>query len=168
MLGHWKLKHQNAYGPLKLVKESIANNFKGRFECDMCGRILPNRHCTLVHMTKFHKKPKLMFCDLCSKTFVLKSHMQEHVLCHLKYTRFSCEFCKFVGYSRRSIRQHRMIHLKVECPICKKRVTKLRLHINSVHIQNPLVRCNFCKKTLSRQCFKKHIERVHSGKHEKV
>lgn len=148
------------------MKESIANNFTGKFECDMCGRILPNRHCTLVHMAKFHKQPKLMYCDLCPKTFVLKSQMQEHVLLHLKYTRHSCEFCKFVGYSRRSIRQHRMIHLKVECPICNKRVTKLRGHINAIHLQDPRIKCKFCKKKILKGGMEKHIERKHSGKHE--
>lgn len=148
------------------MKESIINNFLGNYECDLCGKILQNRRATMVHMSRFHRKPKWMSCDMCPQKFVIKTQMREHVVIHLKYIRFSCEFCEFVGSSRRASRQHRQIHLKVECQICGKRVMRIKSHIKKFHVEDPRKKCEFCQKNILFTCMKNHIAAVHSGKHK--
>lgn len=166
MIGHWKLKHLRAHGPLKFVIETKACNFEGNYECDYCGRILSNRQSTLAHMKNFHKKLSLRSCDLCPAKFTFKAQIRDHILSHLKFVRFSCELCEFVGKSYYALEQHRQIHSKVHCPICGRPVARLDTHLKQFHVENPRKKCEFCGENILVSGMKVHIRRKHSCSHQ--
>lgn len=89
--------------------------------CTVCNKSFPNlaQHMQSVHAIEL---PKNFQCDVCSKAFLTKSHLQSHMRIHRRSARnFACDVCgKKFGFSN-DLRKHMRTHSldrSILCDIC--------------------------------------------------
>lgn len=110
----------------------------------------------------------LFRCELCSKGFTRKYHMQRHVKLHIRgpvpkahlldWTRrpYACGVCK-MGFTRQHhLTRHMLIHTGERphsCHVCGKafrRFTNLTLHVRTVHGAERPFKCHICGRGFPR------------------
>lgn len=132
--------------------------------CCFCHKIYSTRLSLSSHIESVHRKIKKLCCDSCPKFFFSRHGISEHIKIHRK-TIFACNICDYTTATQRNLERHNMNHVeKVECPVCKKKVTWLYMHME---IHRPKVSCPICHKTFS---FKSNMKRhmlTHKGKLQK-
>jgi KRAB domain-containing zinc finger protein len=128
---HVKRKHQNS------DKEEL-------YPCEECGSTFRLRVDLKTHISNVHKA-KIMpknTCTLCSKSFSLKAHLQEHILIHTGEKPYKCEHCSAEFRTNSNLKKHLKVHTGVKdnvCTICNtafRRSDHLKNHV-SKHHRNP-------------------------------
>ena len=81
-------------------------------------------------------------CNLCSKSFSLKAHLQEHILIHTGQKTYKCDHCSAEFRTNSNLKKHTKVHTGVKdnvCTFCNKafgRSDHLKNHVSKHHI-NP-------------------------------
>lgn len=141
--------------------------------CTVCGRKCCDKASLLSHMKRHEEdygQNSNITCKLCNKTFFQERYLKTHYIrVHENGgERFICDLCGKKVNSKRSLRDHMLLHngLKpLECPHCDKKFTlktSLKLHIRT-HTGDRPYECKECGKCFTqRSALKVHI-RYHSG-----
>lgn len=132
--------------------------------CCICKKRISNFQYLKLHIKSIHLKSTKFSCDLCPKIFYSKSYIQRHMIADHSKKRFWCNICDYKTAIRSAFLSHRKTHSKEsECPICKKRVAKLKLHVKTHEPKNP---CSICSKMIGNKSMRKHIK-IHEVKNHK-
>ncbi|XP_034255633.1 zinc finger protein OZF-like [Thrips palmi] len=108
-------------------------------------------------------KERTFVCDLCSKAFATRQHLERHNNLHSKKTLYPCEECDKVLLDRSYLLRHMKIHIGVrrfKCRTCEKAFltpSSLRRH-ETLH--NPDLRSHVCS-----QCGKRFPDNSSLQKH---
>lgn len=138
-------------------------NNKGPYDCDLCESICKSRQSMYSHMKYRHIKAPRWFCDLCPKSFKMKYLLADHLHSHIKIKYLVCDVCGFKSHRKRYLKGHKLTHeKKSECPVCKKLVTSIRMHMQDVHKKVP---CKVCGKKMRKSCLKDHVRKIHGKNH---
>ncbi|XP_055910435.1 zinc finger protein 546-like [Eupeodes corollae] len=97
------------------------NRDLGRFVCKHCDKRFPSRADLTVH-ERFHTGDYPFQCELCDKSYAVKSHYNYHLAKHKGIT-YKCDQCDKEFLNRGSLTAHKFKHnerMPHECSICKK------------------------------------------------
>lgn len=124
--------------------------------CCLCQKVSKTRRYLKKHLENFHGKSTKLHCDLCPRIFFSRELIFEH----MKRAHFEkclvCNICGFKTANNSNFKNHKRIHSeKVECPICKKYVSSLRVHKKT---HDPKEKCPVCKKPVGRTNMKAHVK----------
>lgn len=102
MYTHWKKLHSKTHGNRSAWRQSMgmstlkqnksyesypALNHPGPYSCDICGTMHKSRASIIVHLKYRHFLENFLFCDLCPKSFNMKSTLESH----LKHFHLGCK-----------------------------------------------------------------------------
>ncbi|XP_075168443.1 transcription factor grauzone-like [Haematobia irritans] len=149
------------------------------FKCKLCGKVLSQRRCLMLHIKTHGVQEKTYACDMCDKAFSRKIGLKNHKLLHLseEEKKFSCEHCGKAFGSQYLVSNHvRFVHLKkndLVCDICGEKMRRkdaLERHmLKHQGLPLPTVSCDECGLKVSNQHgLKRHKETQHpkGGKQE--
>ena len=126
-----------------LAKHTTKHTGETRYMCSTCGKRYPQRYALVAHMTT-HGYPKVK-CHSCDKTFITKSGMVRHAVCH-----------------KETAGSHKCEH----CGASFHRPDQLKDHFNGVHSTVMAYVCFKCGKGFKyRQSLNKHKKKVHKSMH---
>ncbi|XP_065365027.1 zinc finger protein 652-like [Calliphora vicina] len=136
------------------MKSTDDDDVKDTIVCEKCSHVFATistfkRHQRTVHATNqtMHK------CQICSKEFKRKSHLDDHVrTVHEKLRAFKCSHCTKSFASNSSKRVHELTHtdeFPFACEWCGKRFRQsFRLKVHSeIHTTKPELLCPICKRS---------------------
>ena len=141
-----------------------------KFECDICGKRLKTRKILKCH-SQTHKKEKPK-CEICNIEFRkgIASLNRHNVLFHGDRP-FKCDICAKSFKVKSSIKVHRKLHTEpkqFKCNLCDKKFSQkgnvdihMRIHTNEK--QKSLFKCEICQRSFpSKSASEKHA-RIHTG-----
>ncbi|KAJ8721636.1 hypothetical protein PYW07_002411 [Mythimna separata] len=118
---------------------------------------------------KRHVAPKYT-CDICKKTFTLKSNLKGHIIDHMRIVTGVCDICGIVLSRQRYIELHKEAvhnHSPVKCTHCNrmfKNQYSLIKHQKRLAEEKPCeVKCEVCHKAFGGQRGLKQHMVMHSG-----
>lgn len=139
--------------------------------CDECGKSFVN-----ISYLKTHKLSHLgsdhypFECKECSKKFLYKKTVDEHVLrVHTDIRNFVCQICGAKKATKNSLRAHVNTHTRErlytckDCPKVFASSANLAIHTNCVHKKIKKHKCQYCGYAFSRMRTCKLHERTHTG-----
>ena len=111
------------------------------YKCLFCPKILSNRGNMKRHMTLIHEEAieRPFICNICSKSFRQKHHLNDHALIHTGEKPFACDSCGKRFIQKRFLNNHILIHSNEKqfpCNSCEKtfyQKRSLREHVKKVH-----------------------------------
>lgn len=151
-----ELDHSKSFGDNheeeKNTEEIADQKKEDAFLCDHCGKWFKhaaNLRChKRTHLDDSLKKKHV--CTQCTKTFISKFHLSEHMNIHKGVRPYSCTECGKKFHKRVQLRQHCQTHIsdnqKVACEICGMRFyrkSNLQQHIRR-HDQDRTYKCRVC------------------------
>lgn len=124
--------------------------------CCVCLKKFKKREVLIRHLETIHVRSKEFVCDFCPKFYFIKKDLVNHMKKHGQKS-FKCKVCDYKTAFKVPFEQHQLTHgEKVECPICSKKVTSLKQHMNYTH--KPKVSCPICLKMFHRSRLGNHIK----------
>lgn len=126
---------------------------KTTYMCEFCGKTYHSLLHLRTHQKDAHASLKLHMCDLCERSFTLKSTLENHRRLHTRET-YKCTYCdkKFRTANAMYIHERKRNNCKpYVCTKCEKRyLTKecLSVHL-STHQDNVSYSCDTCGKSFS-------------------
>lgn len=116
-------------------------DYEEKYPCEECGntfRLLVDlkTHISNVHKAKLRLKNT---CNICSKSFSLKAHLQEHLLIHSGQKPYECDNCSAQFRTKSNLKKHLKVHTGVKdlcCIFCTKafgRSDHLKNHVAKNH-----------------------------------
>ncbi|XP_030063673.1 zinc finger and BTB domain-containing protein 41 [Microcaecilia unicolor] len=162
-------------------KHSSETDFhKKEHKCPYCSKLHASRKTLVKHVKRFHPESIQEFlsirmikieeweCDICSKSFTRRPHLQEHMILHSQDKPFKCTYCEEHFKSRFARLKHQeKFHLgPFPCDICGRQFNdtgNLKRHIECTHGGKRKWTCFICGKSVrERTTLKEHL-RIHSG-----
>lgn len=138
---------------LRKGNEGLNNSDPHR--CCFCQKIYSNRTGYRRHLENTHCKTKKWICDLCPKFYFTKHALYLHMRTHLSKDLF-CDVCDYRTSVKLCLDSHKLSHAtRVECPICHKQVTSIKVHMIE---HGPKVLCPICQRMIIKPSIKKHIK----------
>ena len=142
----------------ELIQASLAGRPKEEetFVCTICGYRFDNGATLLAHY-RIHLGEKPYQCDICSKGYMMSTHLKSHTCIHSGA--FKCSRCNktFKGYKdlNRHLRTNNDPYIH-KCEYCPKLFnTKCGLHFHV--LKHNLVACDGCdKRFLTKQSMEEH------------
>ncbi|BFF99349.1 zinc finger protein 93-like [Drosophila madeirensis] len=138
--------------------------------CEFCGKVMRSAIELDGHL--YTHKDKLVrphACEDpgCSKRFVSKRCLEQHVLRHRGIKNFTCPHCGLKKTTKSELRAHINIHTMERtfpCPHCPKVLTSTgarRMHISAIHEQAKNYACSKCDKKFTRPNTRNYHELTH-------
>ena len=155
--------------------------------CQQCGKTYSSPESLSAHIKYTHEKnfvPFLCPHEDCSTTFKDECNLRRHLSSVHQRSMEKCQWCgKFVK-TMHSLKRHLKLYQcnipeeervkrtieKKECEICKKLVSNLARHMNTMHGHGKPkeFQCGHCNyKTNKKYNLKLHVTRVHEGDYHK-
>lgn len=114
------------------------------------------------------KEPKVYTCFVCEKTFLLRSHLLRHSLCHTGEKPFKCKECG-KGFTQKStcLRHERthsgeLLFICTECGNSFAQKSGLQKH-RRIHTGEKPYGCRFCECRFTQKTTCQRHERIHTG-----
>jgi len=122
--------------------------------CFFCLRVISNRKQLREHQFTSHFKNVGEFtCPICSKLFIYRQQLKDHLISHSDTRQFVCKLCGLTCKRKSHLQKHMVTHVKernYRCDVCHENFkvqADLKAHCFSAH-QNQITKCNVCKHTL--------------------
>ncbi|XP_047019786.1 gastrula zinc finger protein XlCGF57.1-like [Helicoverpa zea] len=136
-----------------------------RFMCHICSYRTVSLLALHFHYRSKHLNKIGGHCTRCDKDFLILRHWKRHEQTHFT-TKCICDFCGKTFYSKYSMMEHLMTHMrlfKIICHICGNhfcRKSYLKVHIKAVHSTGP-VKCSHCGNMFKNEIvLKKHLRLI--------
>lgn len=150
-------------------KRSLLKHLKSKtiYECVVCDIKFSCKLLLYRHQNEFHGN--VSKCDKCSyQTNEEESSQSNRLLeLHQKHVhgnnKTKCIICNKTFKTQRLKGIHKLIHVKIECLMCRKMVSKVQMSIHLLmHNATNHFRCDLCQYTTkTKQLLKYHFERMH-------
>ena len=117
------------------IRTHTANNIL----CELCGKAFRLRSQLKLHVTAIHTKIRAFKCTMCTKDFIKKVDLTDHIKSHLNIRDKICATCGKGFTSCHSLIRHRQIHSEVKkfvCKLCDARFSQfvgLNSHMKRTH-----------------------------------
>ena len=183
LVRHIDRQHSNQHKLFKCIsceKEFKAKSYLDRhvksvhernldFKCNLCDKMFNRNDQLKMHKSRMHNDSENTFkCDFCKKSFALEGLWNIHVKRSHTEAEVECVPCGKFFSTRYYYEKHvNSVHKEVtilKCEMCKKSfndISRLNVHVK-IHENKPRVACEICKKTLSTEkCLMLHIKNVH-------
>ncbi|GFG40154.1 hypothetical protein Cfor_11496 [Coptotermes formosanus] len=111
-------------------------------------------------------------CDVCNKSFALRTTFRSHWRIHERQGQYSCNVCNKSFNDKSNLKKHQRLHAgerPFSCDVCGKSYSdqsNLKKHVR-MHKDERLYSCDVCKKEFGcKVSMKQHYQRIHgiSGK----
>ena len=144
------------------------------FACPECDKTFKTECQLRRHRKTIHLSVESLKCPECDKSFKTKRCLKLHVESeHLGLKPFKCDKCSaaFVIENRLNVHKKQSHHKAWKCDHCYLTFgnqSKLKRHIDSVHLGLKPFACNLCNfETARKTCLITHTNRHHHSKQEK-
>ncbi|KAF9421000.1 hypothetical protein HW555_002983 [Spodoptera exigua] len=133
------------------------------YPCTECDKKFSTNQRMLLHRRQVHDKEKSHLCQLCSKSFFKKYHLQVHLRSHSKEKPYSCPECGKCFSTTTTLNSHREIHKEEKafnCTLCDmsfKKRNYLNAHMIS-HTKEKRHPCQYCGVKFGRSDHRKRHE----------
>lgn len=128
--------------------------------CCICGKVTIRLGELKKHIGKYHCQSTKWFCDLCPMIFYNRDEIWRHMKSKHCKPAFECSVCDYKTSYHTNYELHKLNHgKKVECPICKKYVLKLKQHMQ---YHGPKQKCSVCHGMYKPLGLKEHM-RTHEN-----
>ncbi|CAH1645685.1 unnamed protein product [Spodoptera littoralis] len=133
------------------------------FPCTECDKKFSCKQRMLIHKRQVHDKEKTHLCQLCSKSFFKKYHLQVHLRSHSKEKPYECPECGKFFSTTTILKSHREIHSEEKafnCTLCSmsfKKRNYLNVHMVS-HTKVKRYPCQYCGIKFGRSDHRKRHE----------
>ncbi|KAJ8703978.1 hypothetical protein PYW07_013272 [Mythimna separata] len=146
---HEKMKHLGA--------RNISN-------CPYCNVPFRSYYQRNQHLVKVHNSEAQYKCNVCSKSYILKSLLMYHIKkCHLMERNCQCTECGYRFFSKKALKAHMVKHTgerNYSCEVCHKSYARkytLREHMR-IHNNDRRFKCEVCSMTFVQKCsLKSHL-----------
>lgn len=141
------------------------------FICDLCGKLLKNKHCLQVHMKIQHISVKNFKCEHCQESYKSISGLKYHIAQNHSESSgvFKCSLCDFETKQEFLLRRHLRRHNPDKSYVCNQcgrsfgSLDSLKSHMYS-HASDRPFNCDACDKTFkSKAKLRSHV-RSHEGR----
>lgn len=130
----------------------LAHSENNPNKCPHCGLKLFNKTALANHIKRIHENPDRPFkCNVCSKSFISKSELNQHAHIHNEDKPFMCERCGKTFRSKSYMERHYKTHSGVKpfkCEYCGKELTDktgFTAHVRA-HVGERPYSCDVCGK----------------------
>ena len=129
------------------------------FQCEICAKSFNQKAHYQYHMNR-HNNVRNFKCTICEKGFLSKADLNVHMRFHTGQRPYVCDICGKDYLMMEHLKAHAIIHSQeyFQCDICQHKFAThktLRMHIKTIHEDEPRFKCNFCEKAFRR---KHHLE----------
>ena len=129
------------------------------FQCEICAKSFIQKAHYQYHMNR-HNNVRNFKCTICEKGFLSKADLNVHMRFHTGQRPYVCDICGKDYLMMEHLKAHAIIHSQeyFQCDICQHKFAThktLRMHIKTIHEDEPRFKCNFCEKAFRR---KHHLE----------
>lgn len=146
---HEKMKHLGA--------RNISN-------CPYCNVPFRSYYQRNQHLVKVHNNEAQYKCNVCSKSYILKSLLMYHIKkSHLMERNCQCTECGYRFFSKKALKAHMVKHTGeriYSCEVCHKSYARkytLREHMR-IHNNDRRFKCEVCSMTFVQKCsLKSHL-----------
>lgn len=146
---HEKMKHLGA--------RNISN-------CPYCNQPFRSYYQRNQHLIKVHNSEAQYKCNVCSKSYILKSLLMYHIKkSHLMERNCQCTECGYRFFSKKALKAHMVKHTGERiyaCEVCHKSYARkytLREHMR-IHNNDRRFKCDVCAMTFVQKCsLKSHL-----------
>lgn len=146
---HEKMKHMGA--------RNISN-------CPYCAEPFRSYYQRNQHLIKVHNTEAQYKCNVCNRSFILKSLLMSHIKKnHLMERNCQCTECGYRFFSKKALKAHMVKHTgerQFVCEVCNKAYARkytLREHMR-IHNNDRRFKCSVCGLTFVQKCsLKSHL-----------
>ncbi|KAI5640760.1 zinc-finger associated domain (zf-AD) domain-containing protein [Phthorimaea operculella] len=187
-------KCESSFATKRSLTAHNATHLEGSFKCDHCDKVFPsdakkryhekskhlgNRNISNCpycnepfrsyyqrnqHMVKVHNAEAPYKCNICDKSYILKSLLMAHIKkSHLMERNCQCSECGYRFFSQKSLKAHMVKHTgekNYACTICNKAYARkytLREHMR-IHNNDRRFKCDVCSMSFVQKCsLKSHL-----------
>ncbi|KAG4073248.1 hypothetical protein HA402_008594 [Bradysia odoriphaga] len=148
--------------PMKTTDENktVNKSEDGLFRCQVCSKVFLNRNHLNRHAI-IHSGVKPFKCDQCDKGFYRMEHLQRHVIIHTGIRPYKCNFCDKSFFQVGDQMKHLMTHINGD-------MTKAEAHDETVTPdpepgQPQTFACDKCDKVYTKRSHLKRHYSIHSS-----
>lgn len=98
---HFRLKHEDS------LRSHLSRHSDTKHECDLCGKISPNRGALRSHQRYVHFSDATHQCTVCEKMFKKPIALREHMAVHTGETLYTCSMCPKTFKSSANMHSHK-------------------------------------------------------------
>ncbi|XP_037827216.1 zinc finger protein 583-like [Lucilia sericata] len=143
------------------------HNEQPAYQCNICQKTFNQKAHYLYHMNR-HNNIRNFKCTECDKTFIAKTDLKVHMRTHTGDRPYVCNICGKDYLMMEHLKTHLLTHTEqyFQCDICNHKFAThktLRMHVRTIHEDEPRFKCSFCSKPFRR---KHHLE-YHLKLHQK-
>ncbi|XP_063837000.1 zinc finger protein 1 homolog [Ostrinia nubilalis] len=132
--------------------------------CPFCNEPFRSYYQRNQHMVKVHNSEAQYKCNICNKSYILKSLLMYHIKKnHLMERNCQCTECGYRFFSKKALKAHMVKHTGERifaCEVCNKSYARkytLREHMR-IHNNDRRFKCEVCAMTFVQKCsLKSHL-----------
>ncbi|KAJ2947674.1 hypothetical protein O0L34_g9439 [Tuta absoluta] len=135
---HFKYNHNLVKGKMKVPKRR-SRLYNKDIICEVCGKNNFTCVATLKIHQRIHTGERPYTCEICQKTFRMRSDLKLHSAIHTGERSYKCPYCPRAFRQPPHLKSHLPTHTKekaYECEICHKRFTQranMQEHVRTIH-----------------------------------
>lgn len=148
-------------------KNISESELKRKISCQICNLEFSHPFSLKSHEACIHSTNEPFQCEICAKTFKVRSNLLQHKRFHLKEKNHKCDICSATFYTTSHLKQHLKIHnneRNYECDKCGKTFihsSSFKKHQN-FHNNIKNFQCKICDKFFTQSCHLREHERTHT------